>query len=784
MSKIVGKIVTKEIIGTLTTNNIIGRVDEGETNITGNISSPGIIEGRLSHAGTITGIISNQSTKTIGEALDALGDRVDAITTGGMENVNPLEIVDARHGKSSLSENLWEMKEGIHVNKTVHPSVKATWTPPTLPDTLRGNGKVPSGYNPDEHLDALMDPLVDGVYVTKSLIGLDQSEEYTMRRYDFTPEHYEKTIVISGCLHGNEYSGFYSLTQLLDLLVNNWKEYPQLAYIRKNVRVIALPILNMWGFANQSRQNSRQVDLNRNMDYAWETFSHDTPGMTYYKGVQPFSERETRNIKAVFDTIDDAVAFLDFHSITTIGPVEYCIFYPRFTEQNNEPFIKALWELHEDPEHLVYGSSSLPSLTNYVSENYKATSLLCEVVNGIDGSTRTAPEMTRMARFFGNLIIKGAVLEHKGDVETLEEPYTRYYAYDRSPGNYFGVEGDYEGTPGEPIPAGYINHDVSTLRTYSNNYAYTGQTSMRMMADNQVSNARLDIPEFLVGRHYLWLMRRRVFDITLGEFQMSVYTIGGFTNRADLASTTVPDTDWMLVGGVFRGRNEGVRLLYGSSNPWTGEAYVDTQLLVEISREEYDMVADGKVTLEEMADKYNFDYQNAPPKIQVSPQKNYATLSHFEDRIDVNTQGIYLMDGFITFTITERAEVGFILQTYQPYSPESKWRLTKDENLFGTRRWYDPGTHTVPVMSQLFAEVTNITANGWPKRTGEAVIRIRGLLSNGQCTIENVRYKATFFPSMSGQRYTAYDSSRRELEPSGNRYTTLFPEFLDENEAD
>ena len=65
-----------------------------------------------------------------------------------------------------------------------------------------------------------MDSLVDGDYVTRSDIGLDQSETYMMRRYDFTPKHFEKTIVLSGCLHGNEYSGFYSLTQFLELLVS------------------------------------------------------------------------------------------------------------------------------------------------------------------------------------------------------------------------------------------------------------------------------------------------------------------------------------------------------------------------------------------------------------------------------------------------------------------------------------------------------------------------------------------------------------------------------------
>lgn len=744
----------------------------------------GNIIGRMGTSGGFVGRIGSSTSKALEGMINDTNARVDTIITTPAESVSAQEIIDARQGKGSLGANLLEMREGINLNTYTHPSLNAIWNPPALPDTFRGNGKVPSGYDPDEHLDALMDPLVDGVYVTKSLIGLDQSEQYVMRRYDFTPKHYEKTIVLSGCLHGNEYSGFYSLTQFLELLVNNWRDYPQLAYLRKNVRIVVLPIINMWGFANQTRQNSRQVDLNRNSDYAWEKFSQDQPGMKNYKGGAPFSERETRNVKAVFDSLDNVVFFLDTHSIQTIGPVEYCMFYPRFTEQNNEPFIQAIWEMYQEPEHVVFGSSTLPSLTNYVSHTYGATSILAEVVNGISGETRSGIEMTRMVRYFGNLTIKAGLLRHEGKVENLTEPFTRYYTYDRSKGNIFGADGGYEGTDGEVIPVNNVNHATSSLKTYSTNYAYTGLSSMRMRSNNQIINARVDLPELLVGRHYLWMMRKRVDALSLGAFRLLVYTIGGFTNRVNLYGTTVPDTDWQLVGGVFRGRNEGVRLLYGSSEEWTGDVYIDNNMLIEISREEHDDFVDGDLTLEDMAQRYGFEYQSNPPVISVPEKSNYFTLAHFEDRIDVKTQGIYLTDGFVTFTISEPAEVGFFLQTYQPYSPESKWSETKDDSLLGTRRRFEAGTHTVPLMSQLFAEVTNIIAEGQAKRTGQAVISLRGYLSNGSCIVDSVRYRATFFPSVSGKRYTVLDFTGRELKPEAERYEIIFPEVLDVEKDD
>lgn len=781
---IIGKIEQTELVGKITSTEIIGLVDNRDHQIIGKVTKPKEIIGKIDSSVPIIGRIEGQSTQGVYGELKDLEDRVDTILSSDVDGVNALEIIDARHGKPNLGSNLLEMKEGIEFNKFIHPSLNAIWTPPVLPDTLRGNGKVPSGYDPDAHLDALVEVLVDGDYVTRHNIGLDQSEQYMIRRYDFTPKHYEKTIVITACTHGNEYSGFYSLTQILDLLVNNWEEHPQLAYIRKNVRLVVIPILNMWGFANQKRQNSRLVDLNRNTSYAWDTFSNVNIGDTYYKGVAPFSERETRNLMAVFDGLNDVVAYFDFHTIVTIGLVEYCIYYPRFTEQNNEPFTKMLWNLHKDPERLVYGSSSLPSLTNYVSETYKATSLLCEIINGIDGSTRSSTEMTRMARFYGNIIIKGAGLQHKGHVETLSDPTVTYYVYDRSKGSLLGTDGGYEGVDGEIIPIGTVNHETSTLRTYSTDYAYDGITSMKMRADNQINNARIDRDDLILGRHYMWLMRRRVDELTQGEFRMSIYTIGTFANRTDFAVTSTVDDDWQLIGGVFRGRNEGVRLMYGNTSAWTGTVYVDNNMLVEISREDFDEVSDGTLTLEDMADKYEFKFQSDPPVLSVEPRKNYTNLIHFEDRFEVKMQGIYLMDGFITFTITEPAEVGWILQAYQPYSPESKWKETKDDSLLGTRRWFEAGTHTVPIMSQLFAEVTNRTATGYPKRTSEAVIRIRGYLSEGSCIVESVRYRSVFLPSQAGLRYLGLDSTAREKHKKADRYRTLFPLFLDYNDDD
>ncbi|MEJ7459268.1 M14 family metallopeptidase, partial [Staphylococcus saprophyticus] len=72
------------------------------------------------------------------------------------------------------------------------------------------------------------------------------------------------------CIHGNETTGFFDMCHILNLLVNQWEKYPQLTYLRKNVRLIYVPMVNPWGFANQKRENVNNVDLNRNFDYNWK----------------------------------------------------------------------------------------------------------------------------------------------------------------------------------------------------------------------------------------------------------------------------------------------------------------------------------------------------------------------------------------------------------------------------------------------------------------------------------------------------------------------------------
>jgi Zinc carboxypeptidase len=316
--------------------------------------------------------------------------------------------------------------------ENIHPSINSIWTPPTLPDTLRGNGTVPSGYDPDEHLDALIEPLVDNDYVTRHDLGVDESGQYMIRRYDFTPKHYEKTILLTAGTHGNEYTAFYALYQFLDLLVKRWYEFPQLAYLRKNVRIVTVPIINMWGFANQKRQNVNGVDLNRNFPYNWERYNpaNAQQGETYYKGSEPFSEAEARIIRDLVEEINEGnfVGYSDWHTITTID-AEHILFTPRYLDMDVSMYARIIQGLYKEGNRIVWGTSSVPSIANYVADKYKVSSGNPEWRNGLYGSTRSSIEMTKAVEWFGNIAIGLGMIKTKSNIEALDHFYVKMLKY-------------------------------------------------------------------------------------------------------------------------------------------------------------------------------------------------------------------------------------------------------------------------------------------------------------------------------------------------------------------
>ena len=119
------------------------------------------------------------------------------------------------------------------------------FTPPFIASAEQGVNETPNNNDPDDNRKVFYDKFVDNKYVTKKYVGKDQSNQYNVYAYDFKPQNYTKTLFITSCIHGNEYSAFYALSRFMDLVVNEWNKYSQLAYIRKTLEWLLFLLLTL-----------------------------------------------------------------------------------------------------------------------------------------------------------------------------------------------------------------------------------------------------------------------------------------------------------------------------------------------------------------------------------------------------------------------------------------------------------------------------------------------------------------------------------------------------------
>ena len=157
---------------------------------------------------------------------------------------------------------------------------------------------------------------------------------YPMYAYNISPLEYAKhKIILAYGIHGNgaggdAINGVVGLAYFIRHLLNGYMEHPTLEYIRKYCTVVVMPVLNPWGYQNNSRGNGRNIDLNRNFSAGFVP-NTDTPSneLAYYpasdvgtpekivSGSEAFSESESVAIRDYIDTYhSDAVFMLEGHS--------------------------------------------------------------------------------------------------------------------------------------------------------------------------------------------------------------------------------------------------------------------------------------------------------------------------------------------------------------------------------------------------------------------------------------------------------------------------------------
>lgn len=174
----------------------------------------------------------------------------------------------------------------------------------------------------------------DGVTVTKTSIGSDQSGNYTIYEYDFCPIEYERTILLSSGMHTYELSASFGLACFINNLYSNDNvNNKSFQYIRKYVRIKVIPIVNPWGFNESPKKygNVNGVNPNRNFDLnnQWNDFAVYTPSQNEWnvKGEMPFSEQEVVNLAKWAMTNWDAEFWIDCHTGIGYSDSDLWVYY-------------------------------------------------------------------------------------------------------------------------------------------------------------------------------------------------------------------------------------------------------------------------------------------------------------------------------------------------------------------------------------------------------------------------------------------------------------------------
>lgn len=222
-------------------------------------------------------------------------------------------------------------------------------------------------------------------YITKTDLGLDQSEEYHIYKYVFTPElpptsgtpleqdgvkytqSSYKTIILDACLHGNERPCARAMLNLMTLICEARASDNALGWLRNNVRFIVVPLSNPWGYVNGHRYNSRHVDLNRNFPIFWANGGSTDPTSNTYKGEYAGSEAETQIMMELLEDNTDALFYYNWHTFGVFTSyAEMTDFEISFCKMNN--FEQAGFQTIKDITYSGWANHQLPENSGYIGQ--------------------------------------------------------------------------------------------------------------------------------------------------------------------------------------------------------------------------------------------------------------------------------------------------------------------------------------------------------------------------------------------------------------------------------
>lgn len=161
-----------------------------------------------------------------------------------------------------------------------------------------------------------------------------------------------RTVLIVGCIHGNEPAGIAIARHLAT------------ASAPPGSALWIIPDLNPDGVAADTRQNADRVDLNRNFPWRWRPLG--TPGDPQYSGPRPLSEPEARAAAQLILHVRPQITIW-FHQPQTL--VDLSGGNPRIERKFAQLVGLPVRMLQRYPGSAVsWGNSQLPRTTAFVVE--------------------------------------------------------------------------------------------------------------------------------------------------------------------------------------------------------------------------------------------------------------------------------------------------------------------------------------------------------------------------------------------------------------------------------
>jgi carboxypeptidase D len=153
-------------------------------------------------------------------------------------------------------------------------------------------------YHTPEEINSFLDE-IESVYpdiARVETVGRSQSDKYDIKALIISDHpgtlEGEPAIRLIGGIHGNEKMGIELLIRFIEYLTVNYGNVPTVTDLVNSRYICIIPVLNPDGLVNNSRYNSRGVDLNRNFN---DSGNHWQSGASH--GSSAFSESETQALR-------------------------------------------------------------------------------------------------------------------------------------------------------------------------------------------------------------------------------------------------------------------------------------------------------------------------------------------------------------------------------------------------------------------------------------------------------------------------------------------------------